>query len=184
MPDRIRRFSFGLLLLLVFAFVLAETEEQTDKVPELMNNDRLDAIIRRFSDEIEGRKGYWQFSFNERNISVITDEKSDRLRIIIPVASAKQLNETHLYRIMQANFDSALDARYAIAKEILWSAYIHPLSSLNEQEFLLGLGQTINLANTFGTSFTSGLMQFEGGDSKALQERKLIEEILRQGQAI
>jgi len=39
---------------------------------------------------------------------------------------------------MQANFDSALDARYAIAKGKLWSAFIHPLSELNEEQFFSG----------------------------------------------
>ncbi len=40
---------------------------------------------------------------------------------------------------MQANFDTALDARYAIAKGALWSTFIHPLSDL-----LISFRQTIS----------------------------------------
>ena len=53
---------------------------------------------------------------------VITDENADRMRIIVPVTAAEVVSEDLLVRVMQANFDSALDARYAIAKDTLWSA--------------------------------------------------------------
>jgi hypothetical protein len=85
---------------------------------------------------------------------------------------------------MQANFDSALDARYAIAKETLWSAYIHPLSTLSDEDFLSGLGQTVNLVDTFGSSFSSGSSTFIGGDSSGLKEKELIKELLKKGKAI
>ncbi len=85
---------------------------------------------------------------------------------------------------MQANFDSALDARYAIAKQTLWSVYLHPLSSLRDDEFLTGLGETVNLVSTFGTTYSSGLLNFGGGDSQAIKERQLIQELLDKGRAI
>ena len=73
-----------------------------------------------------------------------------------------------LYRLMQANFDTALDARYAIAQKVIWTAYLHPLGSLGEAQFVSGLAQVVTLAENFGTTFSSGAMTFGGGDSGAL----------------
>ena len=81
-----------------------------------------------------------------------------------------------LLRLMQANFDSALDARYAIAQGALWSTFIHPLSSINDEDFVSGLGQTVNLVLTYGSSFASGGVVFGGGDSQ-VEQNQLIEEL-------
>jgi len=80
------------------------------------------------------------------------------------------------------NFDSALDARYAIAKGVVWGTYIHPLAVLEEKEFISGVGQVVNLALTFGTSYSSGALIFQGGDSQELQQRRqLIDDLLKKG---
>ncbi len=85
---------------------------------------------------------------------------------------------------MQANFDTALDARYAIAKATLWSTFIHPLRSLDDEALLKGLGQVVNLANTFGSTYSSGLLIFGGGDSRGIQEKELIDHLIKKGLAI
>jgi len=85
---------------------------------------------------------------------------------------------------LQANFDSALDARYAVANGVLWSAYIHPLSSLQDKQFLEAVGQVVNLTSTFGSSYSSGALIFNGGDSKEIQRRDLIDKLIEKGMAI
>ena len=66
----------------------------------------------------------------------------------------------------------------------MWSAYIHPLAALDDEEFLAGVGQTVNLALTYGESYSSGALVFGGGDSNDLQRRELIDELLRKGLSI
>ncbi|MEM7524503.1 MAG: hypothetical protein AAF360_12240, partial [Pseudomonadota bacterium] len=88
-----------------------------------------------------------------------------------------------LLRLMQANFDTALDARYAVAQGRLWSVYIHPLSALGKDEFISGLGQTVNLARTYGSLYTGGALTFGGGDSNDIH-RALIDDLLKKGEAI
>lgn len=46
------------------------------------------------------------------------------MRVMIPINAADVLPPEELLRLMQANFDSALDARYAIANELLWGVFI------------------------------------------------------------
>ena len=86
-------------------------------------------------------------------------------------------------RMMQANFDTALDARYAVAKGQLWAVFIHPLSPLKKDQLISSLGQTVNIARTYGTLYTGGALQFGGGDSPGIQ-RQLIEELLEKGEEI
>lgn len=146
-----------------------------------MTLDTLGELINRVGTDILKNGNRWQFTVAETPAFVVTDPRADRMRIMIAISEADSLSEEMHYRLMQANFDSALDARYAIAQNILWSTFIHPLSPLSEEEFLSGLGQTINLKNSYGKTYSSGAVVYGGGDSQELMGRQLIDELLRKG---
>lgn len=172
--------ALGLIGLLFSFSVSAEDVPTTDA----MSNQQLGEIVERLDPNVKGRPGFWQLTLEGRTILIITDENADRMRVMTQVADAKLLDKAELIRLMQANFDSALDARYAVAQDVLWSAFIHPLSLLDETEFISGVAQTVTLAHTYGDSYTSGALTFGGGDSNKLIERKLYERILRKGRTI
>lgn len=130
-----------------------------------MNNQRIDALLRELTGEIEGKPGFWYLEYSGHPTYVITDEAADRMRIIVQIAPADKLDRDILFRMMQSNFDSALDARYSIARGVLWSAFIHPLSPLSDDRFRDGFAQAVTLADTYGTSFSSGGLRFRGGDN-------------------
>lgn len=146
-----------------------------------MDNKRLGELIKRIDKSAQGKPGFWRFIVEGREVSVITSEKANRMRIIVPIAPATKLSKEKLTRMMQANFDSALDARYSIAKDIIWGAFIHPLRELKDEEFLSGVGQAVNLALTYGENYSSGALIFGGGDSQNLQSRELIDRLLEKG---
>lgn len=184
--------SVGGFGLLVSIHAIANAQEVPEQLMEEtlttgMNNEQLAAIIQRIDPEYTGRPGLWQLrieSIGDKTITVITDTNADRMRIVIPIRKADDLNQEEMYRILQANYDSALDARYAIGQGILWSTFIHPLSSLNDKDFLSGMGQTINIVTTYGKTYSSGMFTFGGGDSNELLEKQLLEELQKKGQAI
>lgn len=176
--------AFVALTLLLTACPSRAQTEATEPDDDAMSIDRIELIISRLDEEYQRQGNSIMFVYAERQILLVSDPEADRMRVMIPVNDAAALDEEELMRLMQANFDSALDARYAIAKGTLWSAFIHPLASLDDQEFLLGLGQVVNLANTFGGAYSSGLLMFGGGDSRSLRERELIDELVRKGLAI
>ena len=155
-------------------------------VPEgQMTLERLDKIVKRLDAEAKNVQGYiWQFKIEKVPVVIVTDEKNDRMRILVAIRSAEDLTPEELNRVMQANFDSALDSRYAIAKDILWSAFVHPLRALHDRQFIEAIGQTVNLAATYGTTFSSGLLMFGGGDSQDIIRRKLIDDLLKKGTEI
>ena len=169
MPDFAR---FLALVSISFVVLLPVTNAQgldeADKPPATADNpmtlERVDELVRRIDNDAIRNGSSWQIKYRNMPIFVVADDDADRIRIMSPVSSAATLSEDHLVRLMQANFESALDARYAIAQGAVWSAYIHPLSVLGEREFFSGMGQTVSLVVTYGTTFSSGALAFTGGD--------------------
>ncbi len=137
--------------------------------------DMIGEVIGALDGEAERNGNNWQFTVEERMLIVVTDASAGRMRIITPIAEASALPPQALERLMQANFDTALDARYAIGQGVVWGAFVHPLDSLTTRDFASGVLQTKSLADTFGTTFTSGVLNYGGGDSGAILENQLNE---------
>jgi len=136
-------------------------------------------LLAKIDEQTEGEPGFWRATVAGRTIMVITDQHADRRRIISAVAKAQNLKPELLVRMLQANFDTALVARYSIAKKVFWSLYLHPLSSLSAELFLTGVGQVVIPAASFGSTYSSGGLSFGGGDSNPL-----IQELLDKGRSI
>jgi len=124
-----------------------------------------------------------EFTVNGVSLLLIYDINADRMRVIAPVAEAGALSAEQTTRLMQANFDSALDARYAVAKGYLWAIFLHAITSLDGAEFGSGVAQTVNLVTTYGKSYNSGVHVFGGGDSLE-EQQELIEELEKKGAEI
>lgn len=127
---------------------------------EPMDIDRLDAILKEQVGDVTTQPGQWRFSINDISIIVVADPNANRMRIFAPVMNAGELTSEQIQKMMLANFHTALDARYAISNGLVVSAFIHPLSSLQEGDLLSALNQVSSLAATFGTSYTSGELLF------------------------
>ena len=134
----------------------------------------IDAALKKINKDIKRETNVWQFELGKRQVIVITDPIAERMRIMVPIVEAQSLDNLALTRLMQANFDSALDARYAVAQDILWGIFIHPLNSLDEKGFVSGLAQTLAVVENFGGSYSSGAVVFGGGDSPKIQADQLL----------
>ncbi len=158
---------------------------QKKKIAEgTMTLEKMGKIIRRLDDTAKRRKNGWQLTVEKVPVVVVTDQKHNRMRILIAIRKTSEVSQDELTRMMQANFDTALDARYAIAHDIVWATFIHPLSELHDRQFITAVGQTVNLATTYGTTFSSGVLSFGAGDSRGIIQRQLIEKLLKKGQPI
>lgn len=170
----------ALSFLLTLSVHAAEVEAGTETEPllcDVVSLECLEDILRRFDAGLQGESGRWQLTIAERPILVITDANSNRMRIMTPVAEVEGMEKEHLYRLMQANFESALDARYSIAEGAVWSVFIHPLSPLHAEQLVSAIAQTVTLALTFGTSFSSGALSYGGGDNAG----SLFDQLRREG---
>ena len=141
--------------------------------------DVIAAVVDQIDPDAKRNGNSWELTLEERNILVVTDVSAGRMRVMTPIAAADQLPDEGLMRLLQANFDTALDARYAVAQNLVWGTFIHPLKSLNARDFASGVLQTKALADTFGTTFSSGILSYGAGDSGAIIGEQL-EELLKE----
>jgi len=127
-----------------------------------MDNRRLQSILERETRIVEGRSGFWRIEYGGRTLLVITDETHDRMRVMTPVAEESQLQEDEYRRLLAANFDRALDAKFAISDDVVWSLFVHPLGDLTESFLIDALEQVKTLADNFGGSYSSSELKFGG----------------------
>jgi len=148
-----------------------------------MTAERLVNIILAIDPEAQVTPAGVELTLEDIPVLVVFAPAADRMRVMVPIASAQDVSLQDLKRMMQANFDSALDARYAVAQDRVWGVYIHPLSPLQPAQFLSGVAQTVNLARTYGTVYSGGANVFNGGDSAGIYQ-DLFEDLLNRGQDI
>ena len=144
---------------------------------------RMAEIIRAIDPDAQPAGNAIQFTLDDIPIIVIADARADRMRAMVPIRSADGLDAAELMRLMQANFDSALDARYAVAQGRLWGVFIHPLSPLEKDQLLSAFIQTINVARTYGVTYSGGATTFGGGDSNGIYQ-ELLKELQELGEEI
>lgn len=172
-------FRFALAFVILSAGY-AQAQQDADSPMTLR---RMAEIVFTLDADAENNGPAFRFVIDDTVVVLVTDEAADRMRAMVPIRSANDLSPTDLRRMMQANFDAALDARYAIADGQLWSVFIHPFRALEKDQLISGLAQTVNAAKTYGGLYTGGAQQFGQGDSAPLQ-RQLIDELLKRGEEI
>lgn len=148
-----------------------------------MTLPRLAQIVLALDPDAVVAGSGFEMTIDDIPILIVTDVGANRMRAMVPIRAADGMTAEDMQRVMQANFDSALDARYAIANGRLWGVFLHPFRELERDQLISGLAQTVNVAKTYGTLYSSGAGQFGAGDSGELQ-RDLIEELLERGQDI
>lgn len=167
----------GMLLVTPLAARAQAGDQAATDLCESVDLGCLESLLRRFDPDLQGSAGNWQLTIDNRSLVVVTDAQAGRMRVMSPIAPAAQLDREQLYRLMQANFETALDARYSIANGLVWSAFIHPLAPLSADQVISAIAQTITLADTYGTTFTSGALSYGGGDGA----QELYEQLKQKG---
>lgn len=108
-----------------------------------------------------GKKGLVEFDYQGLVMMLISDVSHDRMRIIALIKNFSKGREKQKNAMLEANFHTALDARYAVREGVLYAAFIHPLSSLSEKQLTSALHQVLTLALTFSGTYTSGSLTFK-----------------------
>ncbi|MEM7488724.1 MAG: hypothetical protein AAF390_06320 [Pseudomonadota bacterium] len=177
----------ALAMMAIFAVTdLAQAQDAApapEAAPADMDLDRMETVLTALDPAIERAGPAFRLTVEDVPLLVVTDPIADRMRAMVPIRSAEGLTEAELMRMMQANFDSVLDARYAVAEGRLWAVFIHPLSPLRDDQLISGVGQVVNTALSYGTLYSSGAGQFGRGDSRG-EQQKLLERLQERGRDI
>ena len=163
---------------LIFALATPAFAQDAAMTPE-----RLTDIILALDPDAAINTNGIELTIEDIPVLVVMAPSADRMRAMVPIASVEDVTPEEMNRMMQANFDTALDARYAVAQGRVWGIFIHPLGALERAEFLSGLAQTVNLARTYGTLYSGGAQVFGGGDSNGIYN-ELFGDLLNRGQDI
>lgn len=126
------------------------------------DNRRLQDMLSRSATILHRQGGAWAIQYGNVPMMVMTSEQHARIRIMAMVGEESLVKEANLPLLMQVNFDKALDARYALFQDKLWALYLHPLGSLSETGLTSALMQVANLVETYGTTYSSSALQFQG----------------------
>lgn len=157
--------SICFLLILVFTLSFSTVFAQK------MDNEKLEAILSVVSDSITGQNGAWQFKINDRMFMCITDESHNRMRIMTPITKQEELKSNELSRLLEANFHTALDVKYALSNKILWSVFIHPLNELSTLQVKDAVSQVYYAAVTYGTIYSSTDMVFPSSKDAIIDKK-------------
>ena len=146
----------------------ADSSDATESDDEDRDDD--DAIDEDARDEMPG-------SSDEEKLPaimvVMTDDRADRMRLMMPIRKFDHQKATDLRLALIAlhcNYDRALDARYALKDGVLWSVFIHPLESLTERGLMNGIDQVRALRKNTGTTFSSSKLHFGLGVPQGQEE--------------
>jgi hypothetical protein len=154
--------------------VLQLQAKDSDHSTRLMNPEKLHKVIQQYADDVTVNNNVISFTHQSVNVYCIWDANADRMRMVAPIAEASKLTNELILLALKANYHTALDARYAIGDEILYSTYIHPLSPLTTAEVESAIRQVSTAALTFGSSFSSGELVFpEKTDGENSQPKSL-----------
>lgn len=145
------------------------------KKPKKLNKLKRDAVradnsilheyIKGMGKDVKGQTGSWSFKFEGMEVMVVTDERADRMRVISPIIEVKDASRDVLLKLLEANFDRALDAKYSVYKGAVWAVYTHPLSPITKGEFVSAVKQVVALVKNYGTTYASLDVVFGGGGS-------------------
>lgn len=125
--------------------------------------DDLKLILAKEATIVKEAENMVQYNVGQLQLILIVDEGANRMRLMAPVVEESKLKEEDLQKLMESNFDRALDAKYAISNGILWSVFAHPLRELYKDQVIDAFNQVRNLVYNYGTSYSSTTVVF-GGD--------------------
>lgn len=135
-------------------------KESSSTVDTRMTEESLLSFVHDNSEIISEEKGYVYFKYLEIKMVLLYDCEHNRMRIIAPITVYSELAPKIKDNLMDANFHKALDARYAVSEDTLYACFIHPLSTLTQEDLASALKQVSNLKLSFGKTYSSGQLDF------------------------
>lgn len=125
-----------------------------------MMTNAMGKLLESYLKNLEGDKGFWRGDRDDVPVFVFSDDEHDRMRIMAPIGVVEELDPDLLHVLLQANYDRALDARYAMRNKELWAVVVHPLATLATDDLPSLFDQVVMLVKNTGTTFASTELVF------------------------
>ena len=128
-----------------------------------MTTSAIGRLLDSYLTELEGEEGFWRGVREDVQVFVLSDDSHDRMRIMAPIGELKELEAKVLQMLLEANYDRALDAKYALRGREVWSVSVHPLATLAPDDFASFLDQVVRLVKNTGSTYASSDLVFGAG---------------------
>lgn len=125
-----------------------------------MTTAALAKLLDSYLTDLRGQPGSWRGQREEVPVFVFSDEEHDRMRIMAPIGLLEEPDPQVLELLLRANYDRALDSRYAMRGREVWSVLVHPLATLAPDDFASFLDQVVRLVKNTGSSYASSDLVF------------------------
>jgi hypothetical protein len=125
-----------------------------------MTTTAMGKLLDSYLSDLEGENGFWRGNRDEVPVFVFSDDEHDRMRLMAPIGVVEDLDAELLHVLLQANYDRALDARYAMRNKELWAVVVHPLATLATDDLPSLFDQVVTLVKNTGTTFSSTELVF------------------------
>ena len=142
----LKNFAFMVCVMTMFAHSTMSQE---------MNQSKLKLILAKKAVVVEESQNSVQYKLDGILIYLVTDENANRMRLMAPVIEQSKLKDKDMVTLMAANFDKALDAKYALYNNFLWSVFTHPLKELQSKQIVDAFYQVKTLVKNYGTTYNS-----------------------------
>lgn len=132
----------------------------TPPEPEKMSEEHLVQILRQEGEDVTHKEGVIELTYRGVRMVCVVSERFDRIRLYAPIVEVEKLTDEQRDRLLDANFRSLLDVRYATHSGMLYAVYLDSLSGLTSIGVRSALYQVANAASTFGSSYSSGIFHY------------------------
>ncbi|MBI1799099.1 MAG: hypothetical protein HYR73_05390 [Candidatus Eisenbacteria bacterium] len=126
-----------------------------------MTTAAISKLLDSYLTDLEGRSGFWRGVRDEVAVYVFCDDRNDRMRLMAPIGELKELDPGMLQVLLQANYDRALDAKYALRGLEVWAVSVHPLATLAPDDFASFMDQVVKLVKNTGGTYASSDLVFQ-----------------------
>ena len=132
-----------------------------------MTLEKMDSIFQIEAQEASKEEGgAWQLFYHNRLLFVLTAAGQNRMRIFTPITSEEELKPGEEKILLEANFHTALDAKYSIYNGFIISVFTHPLKELTTEQLKDALRQVALLADNYGKTYSSTELFFGFGNTE------------------
>lgn len=114
-----------------------------------MDQFRLERLFENQVEKVDGGAGYLRTRVDGADVYLISNPDTDRVQLIVGVPVNESVGVQHLVGMLNANFQPGLDARYALSDGVIFSIFVHRLTTLTEEDFVAGYRQALDLAKRF-----------------------------------
>ncbi len=125
-----------------------------------MTTQAMGKLLESYLTDLDGQPGFWRGVRGDTPVFVFCDDSHDRMRIMAPIGVLEELDADLLHELLKANYDRALDARYAMRGRDLWSVVVHPLATLATDDLPNLFDQVVMLVKNTGSTFASTELVF------------------------